>query len=58
MLDKARILDKTKADMLDKELIEEMKKEVPDELPSIFISSVAQLGIGELKDMLWKELNK
>lgn len=58
LLDKARVLAITKADMLDKELMEDMKKEVPDDLPSIFISSVAQQGIGELKDLLWKELNK
>ncbi|TAH43320.1 MAG: GTPase ObgE [Bacteroidetes bacterium] len=58
LLDKARVLAITKADMLDNELIEEMKKDVPEELPSIFISSVAQMGIAELKDMLWKELNK
>ncbi len=58
LLDKSRILAITKVDMLDKELIAEMKKEVPPDLPSVFISSVAQLGLDELKDLLWKELNK
>ncbi len=58
LLDKSRVLAITKSDMLDKELIEEMRKEIPTDIPSVFISSVAQYGIGELKDLLWKELNK
>ena len=44
--------------MLDAGLIEEMRKELPEEIKSVFISSVAQMGIDELKDMLWIELNK
>lgn len=58
LLDKSRILAITKSDMLDEGLIEEMKREIPTEIPSIFISSVAQRGLEELKDLLWKELNK
>lgn len=58
LLDKSRVLAITKSDMLDKELLDEMKKEVPKDIPSIFISSVAQQGIDQLKDMLWNELNK
>jgi GTP-binding protein len=58
LLDKSRVLAITKCDMLDKELIGEMKKEVPKDLPVIFISSVAHQGLDELKDVLWKELNK
>lgn len=44
--------------MLDEELIEEMKQELPEGIPSVFISSVSGLGITELKDLLWNELNK
>ena len=33
------------------------EKELPDDLPHIFISSIAQIGISELKDALWKMLN-
>lgn len=58
LMHKPRVLAITKADMLDDELIEEMKKEVPTDIPSIFISSVAQKNITELKDMLWAEINK
>ncbi len=55
LLDKNRILAITKSDMIDDELKEEMEKDLPD-IPYIFISSVAQKGIQELKDMIWKEL--
>src|ERR1700712_2071418 len=57
MLDKPRILAVTKSDMLDDELMAEMKKELPTDVPSIFISSVAQKNIDELKDLLWKKIN-
>ena len=42
--------------MLDDEMIEQMKSDVPD-IPYVFISSVAQHGLTELKDMIWKHLN-
>lgn len=58
LLDKERLLAITKSDMLDDELIAEMKAELPEGIPHIFISSVAQKGLLELKDMLWKSLNK
>lgn len=56
LLDKNRILAVTKVDMLDEELTAEMKKNLP-EIPSVFISSVAGIGINELKDLIWRELN-
>ena len=58
LLDKERVLAISKSDMLDEELIEEMKKELPQEIEYIFISSVANQGIVKLKDMLWQKLNK
>ncbi|MND79548.1 GTPase Obg/CgtA [compost metagenome] len=57
LLDKPRVLAITKADMLDEELIAEMEKELPKGIPHQFISSVAQKGIVELKDLLWKAIN-
>ncbi len=59
MLDKERIIAVSKCDMLDDELKEELKVELDNELPIpyYFISSVAQQGIIELKDALWKILN-
>ncbi len=56
LLDKERILAITKCDMLDKELIGEMKKELPN-VETLFISSVAGTGITELKDAIWRKLN-
>ncbi|WP_397362013.1 GTPase ObgE [Olleya sp. R77988] len=59
MLDKDRIIAISKSDMLDDELKAEMKAELDDQLPIpyLFISSVAQQGLTELKDALWKMLN-
>ncbi|MEG0947941.1 MAG: GTPase ObgE [Bacteroidales bacterium] len=56
LLDKQRVLAITKSDMLDDELIEEIKKDLPD-IPCVFISSVINMGLTELKDILWRELN-
>ena len=57
MLDKHRVLAVTKCDLLDEELIEMLKDTLPDDLPVVFISSVTGLGLNELKDVLWRELN-
>ncbi len=60
LLDKERLVAVSKADMLDEELKGEMKKELDKQLkgiPYLFISSVAQQGLQELKDTLWKMLN-
>ena len=59
MLDKDRIIAISKSDMLDDELKSELKLELDNELPIpyLFISSVAQQGLTELKDALWKMLN-
>jgi len=56
LLDKDRILAISKSDMLDDELKEEIKQDLPD-VPYLFISSVAQQGLTELKDLLWKKIN-
>ncbi|WP_046745147.1 GTPase ObgE [Kordia zhangzhouensis] len=59
MLDKERFIAISKSDMLDDELKAEMSKELDKDLnvPYMFISSVAQQGITELKDKLWEMLN-
>ena len=56
LLDKKRILAISKSDLLDEELMEEIKKDLP-EIPSVFISSISNHNIQDLKDILWKELN-
>lgn len=58
LLEKQRILAITKCDMLDAELMEAIKPTLPDDLPAVFISSVSGLGIEQLKDLIWNELNK
>ncbi|GBU07445.1 GTPase involved in cell partitioning and DNA repair [Bacteroidales bacterium] len=58
LVDKKRVLAITKTDMLDQELIEELSKDLPQGIEYIFISSITQFGITQLKDLLWKELNK
>lgn len=58
LLDKDRILAVSKSDMLDDELKEEIEKDLPEVVPHLFISSVAQQGLLELKDLLWKYINK
>jgi GTP-binding protein len=58
LIDKQRILAISKSDMLDDELIAEMKKDLPDGIETIFISSVSGMGIAELKDLIWTEINK
>ncbi|MCT4580013.1 MAG: GTPase ObgE [Flavobacteriales bacterium] len=57
LLDKDRVLAITKSDMLDDELIEEVKAELPEGIETVFISSVVGKGIPELKDLLWKKIN-
>ncbi len=58
LLDKQRLLAVTKCDMLDEELMAQMKEHLPEGIPSVFISSVSGLNIPLLKDMLWEALQK
>ena len=57
MLTKHRVLAITKCDLLDDELIEMLRETLPQDLPCVFISAVANKGLDELKDVLWRELN-
>ena len=57
LLDKDRMLAVSKSDMLDEEVKEELKSELPEDIDCLFISSVAQQGLMELKDKLWEMLN-
>ncbi len=58
LLDKERILAITKCDMLDEEMTEQMKAQLPPNVQSIFISSVSGKNIALLKDLIWQTLNK
>ncbi|MCA4893971.1 MAG: GTPase ObgE [Cytophagales bacterium] len=57
LLDKKRLLAITKSDLLDEELKLAIQKELPKKIPAVFISSLANQGITELKDLIWKSLH-
>ena len=61
VLDKNRLVAISKSDMLDEELMAEMRVELDrdfKDVPYLFISSVSGLGIQELKDRLWESLTE
>lgn len=57
LVDKGRVLAISKSDLLDDELREEISKELPEGVPTVFISAVTGQGLTELKDLLWREIN-
>ena len=57
LLDKGRVLAVTKCDLLDDDLIEMLRPTLPEGIPTVFISSVTGMGIDQLKDLLWTEMN-
>ena len=58
LLQKEFIIAISKSDLLDQELTDAILKELPKNIPHIFISSATQKNLVELKDLLWKALNK
>jgi GTP-binding protein len=58
LLHKQFIIAISKSDMLDEELKAAILKELPEAIPHIFISSITQQGLVDLKDLLWKTLNQ
>ncbi len=58
LLDKPRILALTKSDMIDDEIKEWIENDLPEGIPYLFISSIAQQGLTELKDLLWQTVSK
>lgn len=58
LLQKQFVLAISKSEMLDEELIAAVKKELPEQIPHVFISSLTQKGLLELKDLLWQTLNQ
>lgn len=58
LLHKKMIIAISKSDMLDDELKKEIAKELPEGIPHLFISSVVNQGIQQLKDVLWEALNE
>ena len=57
MLDKHRVLAITKCDIIDEEMVMDIASQIKINIPTVFISAVAQYGLDKLKDTLWEELN-
>jgi len=57
LIDKERILAVTKCDMLDEELKAELAQEFPKDIQVVCISSIANMGVMDLKDLIWKKIN-
>ena len=58
LLDKDRVLAITKCDLIDRDIEKDLEKSLPKDLPHVFISSLTQEGLKELKDTLWSALHK
>ena len=58
MLQKDFVIAVSKSDMLDEELKTAIAKELPSNIPLVFISSITNKGLTELKDLLWETLTK
>ena len=62
LTEKRKVLCITKSDLIDEEiqgwLVDELRQELPEDLPILFISAAAHQGLTELKDTLWQELNR
>lgn len=58
LADKRKVLAITKCDLIDEELQSMLRAELPEGLPTIFISSVSNMNMVELKDLLWRELSR
>lgn len=58
LLDKKIIIAISKSDMLDDELKQAIAETLPKDIPHIFISSASNMGIQQLKDMLWRALTE
>lgn len=57
LMDKDRILAITKCDMLDEQMIKELEKQLPQGVKTVCISSVANMNLMKLKDLIWTSLN-
>ncbi len=56
LVDKPRIIAISKCDMLDDELIDELRSHLGFDIPTVFISAVTGYGLTELKDTLWRAI--
>ena len=61
LLDKQRLIAISKSDLLDKKQISKIKKNISNKIKDVpfeFISSVSNIGLIQIKDLMWKVLNE
>lgn len=58
LLDKKRVLAISKCDLIPYTELVKIKKKVPNDLPVVYLSSHIQMGVSEIKDIVWKLLNE
>jgi GTP-binding protein len=61
LLDKQRLIAISKSDLLDEKQISKIKKNISNKIKDVpfeFISSVSNIGLIEIKDLMWKVLNE
>ena len=58
LAEKTRLLAVTKIDLVDDSELDRIRKKLPKNVPAVFISSVQQRGLVELKDLLWQTINQ
>ena len=61
LLDKQRLIAISKSDLLDEKQISKIKKNISNKIKNVpfeFISSVSNIGLIEIKDLMWKVLNE
>ena len=58
LLVKDRVLAVTKCDLIDKQIEKDIEPTLPKDIPHVFISSMSQEGLKELKETLWEALHK
>lgn len=58
LMDKPQIMGISKLDLIDDELKSMIQEELPDDIPIIFFSSISQVGLTELKDLIWTTISQ
>ena len=61
LLDKQRLIAISKSDLLDEKQISKIKKNISNKIKNVpfeFISSVSNIGLIQIKDLMWKVLNE
>jgi GTPase len=58
LLDKKRLIAVTKCDLIDSKQEKKLQKKLPKDIPAVFISSLTNKNIDQLKEVIWNALQK